>query len=124
MATQNKEKELVTKIEERLREIGTFRPEFSETIKRTAALYVLHEKIKKQFKKAGGNAVIEYTTKTGATNKVKNPYLSAMNDVAGQLLAHEKELGLTPAALKKINESSMPRTRTGSVLGEALKKLS
>lgn len=124
MAIIKEEKELIAKIEERLREIGTFRPEFSETIKRTANLYILHEKIKKQFKKEGGEAVVEYTTKTGATNKVKNPYLSAMNDVAGQLLAHEKELGLTPAALKKINESSLNRTRKGSVLGEALKQLS
>lgn len=124
MAIIKEEKELIAKIEERLREIGTFRPEFTETIKRTASLYILHEKIKKQFKKEGEKAVVEYTTKTGATNMVKNPYLSALNDVSGQLLAHEKELGLTPAALKKINESSLNRTRKGSVLGEALKQLS
>ena len=71
---------------------------------------------------SGGNAVVEHTNKAGATNIVKNPYLVALNDVDTQLIVHERELGLTASALKKINEQGL-RVKKTSSLAEVLKDL-
>lgn len=65
-----------------------------------------------------------YTNKGGATNPTKNPILAARDDVYTQILQHERELGLTPAALKRINETVMRKKEVSgfaSALADALR---
>ena len=116
------ERQYRNEIVKRMKAIGTYREEFEPTVSRTALLYVQCEKIEKQFEESGGNAVVRHTNKAGATNAVKNPYLSARDEVYTQLLNHERELGLTPAALKKMGMTAIVETRT-STLAEALRAL-
>lgn len=92
---------------ERMQAIGTYREEFIPTIERLAALYCQRDLLEKQFAASGGNPVIMHTNKAGASNPTKNPFLTARDEVYNQLLSHERELGLTPAALKKMNESAL-----------------
>ena len=106
----------------RMKALGLYRAEFVLTINRLAALYVQRDQLEKQFEESGGLAVIEFTNKAGATNLIKSPYLTARSEVYAQLLALERDLGLTPAALKRINESSMKPKRTSS-FADALKSL-
>lgn len=101
-------------IERRMKAVGTWREEFAPTVARLAVLYVQLEQIERQYAESGGNPVIMHTNKAGATNPTKNPFLSARDEVYAQLLAHEKELGLTPAALKKMNEAAMRPQKTSS----------
>ena len=65
-----------------------------------------------------------HTNKAGATNPTKNPFLTARDEVYSQLLSHERELGLTPSALKKMNEAALrsPTASTGfaGALAQAL----
>lgn len=108
----------------RMKAIGTYREEFEPTVKRLAALYIQCDKIEEQYVLSGGNAVVKHTNKAGATNAVKNPYLSARDEVYTQLLAHERELGLTPVALKKMGMQSVKESKPTSPLALALEKLS
>ena len=108
---------------ERMTKLGTYKPQYMEAINRTAKLYVQMDKIEADFEKSGGNMVVIHTNKAGAKNLVKNPFLQVRDEVYTQLLAHERELGLTPAALKRINEAAMAKEKK-STLGEALKALS
>ena len=108
---------------ERMTKLGTYKPQYMEAINRTAKLYVQMDEIEAAFAKSGGNVVVTHTNKAGAKNFVKNPFLQARDEVYTQLLAHERELGLTPAALKRINEAAMAKEKK-SALGEALKALS
>lgn len=108
---------------ERMQKLGTYKPQYMEAINRTAKLYVQMDEIETAFEKSGGNVVVTHTNKAGAKNFVKNPFLQARDEVYTQLLAHERELGLTPAALKRINEAAMAKEKK-STLGEALKALS
>lgn len=108
---------------ERMTKLGTYKPQYMEAINRTAKLYIQMDEIEAAFAKSGGNVVVTHTNKAGAKNFVKNPFLQARDEVYTQLLAHERELGLTPAALKRINESAMIKEKK-STLGEALKALS
>lgn len=107
---------------ERMTKLGTYKPQYMEAINRTAKLYVQMDEIEAAFAKSGGNVVVTHTNKAGAKNFVKNPFLQARDEVYTQLLAHERELGLTPAALKRINEAAMAKEKK-STLGEALKAL-
>lgn len=108
---------------ERMQKLGTYKPQYMEAINRTAKLYVQMDEIETEFKKSGGNVVVTHTNKAGAKNFVKNPLLQVRDEVYTQLIAHERELGLTPAALKRINEAAMAKEKK-STLGEALKALS
>ena len=71
-------------------------------IETLAGILENRDKAQKQFKDSGANPVIAHTNKGGATNLVKNPALIAINDCNQQALAYWRDLGLTPAGLKKI----------------------
>ncbi len=61
----------------------------------------------KLYKQEGGQPVIEYTNKGGSTNYVQNPLLKLANELNRDALTYWKELGLTPAGLKRLNEKAL-----------------
>ena len=101
------EKGFREKIRAACRGVGTYREEFESMIFRLAELYVRREKTKEDFRKSGGIAIITQTNKGGADYFVKNPLLAEIDFVDKTILDMEKELGLTPAAIRKINESAL-----------------
>ena len=74
------------------------------------------------FEKTGGNVLVKHTNKAGATNIEQNPALRLINDLNRDALAYWRDLGLTPAGLKKIDEGALKK-RKGSALAEALREL-
>lgn len=108
-------------IKERMTALKIYKPQYAALIDRTARLYVKLDELETEYDKAGRERFVEYTNKAGATNLVPNPYLKAIQDVYAELLAHERELGLTPAALRKIGEVSAPPQK--SVIELAFEKL-
>lgn len=109
-------------IKERMTALKIYKPQYAALIDRTARLYVKLDELENEYDKAGRERFVEYTNKAGATNLIPSPYLKAIEDVYAELLAHERELGLTPAALRKIGEASAPPQK--SKLELALEKLS
>lgn len=109
-------------IKERMTALKIYKPQYAALIDRTARLYVKLDELEMEYDKAGRGRFVEYTNKAGATNLIPSPYLKAIEDVYAELLAHERELGLTPAALRKIGEASAPPQK--SKLELALEKLS
>ena len=107
-------------IVKRMKAVGTYREEFGPTIERLARLYCQRDKLEVQYEESGGNPVIMHTNKAGATNPTKNPFLTARDEVYSQLLAHERELGLTPNALKRMNESALKSVVKASGFAAAL----
>ena len=105
---------------EAMKAIGTYRDEFLPIVDRLALLYTQRDKLEDQYKRSGSNPVVQHTNKAGATNLAKNPFLTARDETYSQLLAHERELGLTPAALKKMNEGALKITRASSSFADAL----
>ena len=55
----------------------------------------------------GKQTVVSHTNKGGQTNIVKHPALVIINDMNRDALAYWRDLGLTPAGLKRINEEAM-----------------
>lgn len=55
----------------------------------------------------GASPLIEHTNKAGATNLSKNPLLMLWDDFNKTALSIWRDLGLTPAGLRKLNEKAL-----------------
>ena len=80
------------------------------------------DKLERQYKKEGSEAIVEHTNKNGSTNMEQNPLLRLINDLNRDALTYWRDLGLTPAGLKKINESAL-KDNKADALTEALREL-
>lgn len=107
---------------ERMQQLGTYKVQYMAAINRTAELYLELDALVKRYEEEGREAVVEYTNKAGATNLTKNPIRGAIDDVYTQLLAHERELGLTPASMRKLNEGAT-QAKAESPLARAMREL-
>lgn len=94
---------------------GTYRPYFDSTINTLAEIMAKRDQAAKQFEASGGELVVEYTNKAGATNMMKNPLLVIWEDMNKEALAYWRDLGLTPAGLKKIDEAALKQKRAASM---------
>lgn len=101
---------------------GTYRPFFDDVIETLADILERRDIARELFIESGGNIIVNHTNKAGATNPEQNPALRMVNDLNRDSLAYWRDLGLTPAGLKRIDEQSM-KQRKKSALGEALKGL-
>ena len=74
------------------------------------------------FDKSGGDFVIEYTNKAGATNIIKNPHWAVIENLRTDILTYSRELGLTPAGLRKM-QVKVTDNKKKSALTSALELL-
>lgn len=109
------EKTYKKKIVDNMKAVGTYRPEFLKTVENLAKIYVDMDNARKQFDESGGQIVIAYTNKNGSTNMVKNPCYQAIEGLQNNILLYGRELGLTPAGLKKIKGEAGKETRGGGL---------
>lgn len=103
--------------------LGVWRDEFERALRRLAKIYCRIDVVEEEFKASGGAAIVEHTNKAQATNLVRNPYLVEIDTLYDQALTYERELGLTAAALKKINEEALKPRKGPSGLEAALQLL-
>ena len=103
-------------------EAGTYRPFFDDVINTLADILEKRDQAQKDFKKSGGHAAVKHTNKSGATNLEQNPLLRMVNDLNRDALAYWRDLGLTPAGLKRINEDAMKKPKENA-LAKALREL-
>ena len=101
---------------------GTYRSFFDPVISTLAGILERRDLAEKLFAQEGGVVIVEHTNKGGATNKEQNPVLRLINDLNRDALAYWRDLGLTPAGLKRINEKAMDKKKSNP-LAEALKDL-
>ena len=99
--------------------VGTYKSSFDPAIDTLAEKGALRDTVRELFAASGGNVIVNHTNKAGATNIEQNPLLRMMNDLDRDLLAYWRDLGLTPAGLKRIDDQSM-KPKKKSSLQEAL----
>lgn len=97
--------------------LGTWRPEFERAQRRLAKIYVRLDDVEGAYAASGSVPLVTHVNKAGAENLMRNPLLAEIDILYDQALTYERELGLTSAALKKINESAM-RSGKASPLDE------
>ena len=111
-----------TKITAQCKEVGTFRKAFCPAIDTLAQVLAQRDATREEFEASGGASVIEYTNKFGATNYTKSPLLVLRDDLNKSALSYWRDLGLTPAGLKKIDEAAL-KGKKQSTLEKALSEL-
>lgn len=110
------------KIKKQTIAVGTYKESFDPVIETLATILAERDETYREYLEKGAHPVVEHTNKNGSTNMVKNPLLATWTELNTTALSFWRDLGLTPAGLKKIDESAV-KSRKTSALGEALKKI-
>ena len=110
------------RIKEACEAAGTYRKCFDATIHALADILEQRDSAIKYYQTTGSQPVVQFTNKNGAVNLVKNPALAIVNDLDKLALTYWRDLGLTPAGLKKINDAAMKKSKK-SGLAEVLNSL-
>lgn len=99
-----KKKAWKARIKKACREAGTYKPYFDHVIDAMAGILEKRDQAWDEYEESEDGLIITQTNNKGSENKVKNPLISLWDDLNKSALAYWKELGLTPAGLKKMNE--------------------
>lgn len=114
------EKGFREKIRSQCRSLGVYKPEFEDAIERLAELRVRRLKLKEMYLKTGGAPVVKAK---GSAIAIRNPVLDEMDKTDKASLELERELGLTPAALRRLNEAALAAKQEADPLASALAAL-
>lgn len=101
---------------------GTYRDYFMPVIDTLADILAQRDEAMRQYKLDGQKPIVTHVNKAGSEYQEQNPLLRLINDLNRDALAYWRDLGLTPAGLKRIDEQSMKQKKR-SVLAEALAEL-
>lgn len=112
-------KDWIRKINAACRKAGTYQPQFKYVIDTLAQIMEDRDKVHEQYVATGSHPTIIHTNKAKEQNIVKNPMLVMELDLNAQALAYWRDLGLTPAGLKKLN-ADVVKDKTAS---DGLEKL-
>lgn len=121
MEKKKDEKAYKRDINRMMKQVGTYNKSFEITINTFAKLLYDYQETLAMFEKTGGNVVISHTNKNGSTNIVKNPLYQSIEKMRADIITYARELGLTPAGLKKLNQEL--QEEKGSPLDSILEKL-
>lgn len=102
-----------TKIKSACKKAGTYQPFFDSVIESLAGILEKRDEAEEEYLKMGASPIIEYTNKGGSTNPTKNPALVLWDELNKSALAYWRDLGLTPAGLKKLNEDGLKEKKAG-----------
>ena len=83
---------------------------FGNVIQTLAELLEQRDKLYKQYQDEGSEVMVLYVSDRGQENMIINPLLKEWQNMNRDALVYWRELGLTPAGLKKLNEDSMKPT--------------
>ena len=113
-----------TKIKKACIEAGTYKPYFDFVIDALAGILERRDEAMELYREDDEPLTIEITNKSGFTNRVKNPLVSIWEDLDKTALSYWRDLGLTPAGLKKITDDSFAKSKEkqGNSLIELLNK--
>lgn len=109
-------REIVKKCES----VGTYKKEFLPVINTLADILEERDRVRTQYRQEGSQPVVEFVSDRGAVNKRKNPLLLTWEDLNKDALAYWKELGLTPAGLRKLNAETVKGEKAAGSLEKLL----
>lgn len=105
-----------------MKEVGTYRKAFDPTVTALSEILEQRDRTLSEFVKGGSQVMVEVVSDRGAVNQKQNPLLQLWGNLNTQALAYWRDLGLTPAGLKKLNDAVMKEQKS-TVLELALKKI-
>lgn len=116
-------KEWLRKINAACKKAGTYQAPFRYVIETLAQIMEDRDKVHEQYIASGAHPTIIHTNKAKEQNVVKNPMLVMELELNAQALAYWRDLGLTPAGLKKLNAEVVKENQGGGNLEKILEGL-
>ena len=116
-------KKWIAKITEVSKQAGTYRDYFGDIIDTLADILARRDAAQTYFKKTGGRILIEHTNSAGRSYFEQNPALRLVNDLNRDALSYWRDLGLTPAGLKRINDAALAEAPEADPLADAIGQL-
>ena len=94
-------------IKKNMEKVGTYKPAFDKTIETLSSILEHRDEIYQEFLAEGAYYTVEKISDRGARNIGKNPLFVMWTELNAQALSYWRDLGLTPAGLKRIDESAV-----------------
>lgn len=117
--------EWLRKIKKAVKAAGTFRPYFTASMEALAGILERRDQAIETYERDGIGPTYVTTNTQGETVIKQNPQLKMINELNRDALSYWRDLGLTPAGLRRINEDAVAgKIDGGSALERALIKLS
>lgn len=110
------------RIKSACRKAGTYQKYYDDVISSLSEILEKRDQAEQVYIDSGSKPLVEYTNKAGATNHTKNPALILWNDFNTSALAYWRDLGLTPAGLKRLDSKPI-NTDKESELEKAMREL-
>ena len=113
------EKLLTKKIKsviEQMKKLGSYRPEFEDTVRHYAELCIEYDTLYERYVAANYPCAID--TEKGAK---KSPITTTLESLRKDILAYAVQLGLTPAAIKKLKDDALAKQKQDSELEKVLR---
>lgn len=102
--------------------LGVYREEFDPAIWALAKVEEERDSAWEEFEAEGSVRIITTVNKAGAEYRQQNPSYTVWLNLVAESRSQRRELGLTPAGLKKLREDAMKAPKR-SALADALAKL-
>lgn len=115
-----KKEEWFKKIVKACEDVGTYKEPFNPVIETLASILERRDETEEYYKANGSEILVEHINKGGNINIEQNPALRLINDLNRDALAYWRDLGLTPAGLKKLKDLEIKSTSDMSGLERAL----
>lgn len=110
------------KIKKATETVGTYQDSFEDVINTLADLLAERDRIYEQYIAEGAQPLVLVISDRGQENMRDNPLLTTWRSINRDVLQYWRDLGLTPAGLKKIMDDSMNKPEE-SALDKVLQKL-
>lgn len=110
------------KIKKATETVGTYQDSFEDVINTLADLLAERDRIYEQYIAEGAHPLVLVVSDRGQENMRDNPLLTTWRSINRDVLQYWRDLGLTPAGLKKIMDDSMNKPEE-SALDKVLQKL-
>ncbi|MBR2602233.1 MAG: P27 family phage terminase small subunit [Clostridia bacterium] len=102
------------KLRQAMKDLGTFKSQFSETIQICAEMMDQYRGLMDRLN--GGELRLVETTESGTKKSADALIIEGLRK---DILAYQKELGLTPSALKKMNDTAL-QVKGGNSFADAI----
>lgn len=122
MHENNAIKAYKSEIIRQLEALNIYKSEFSLIINVYAETLAERDRIYMQYVDEGAQPVIEKVSDRGARNTGKNPLLQAWTDLSELCRKLSNELGLSPAALKRLSDQKVTPPKQQSPLEKVIEK--
>ena len=100
--------EWADKLKEQIKFDRDYIPSFETTVQILSELLYERDRVYQEYQDGGANPVIVFTTDRGAQNLKPNPLLKEWQDLNSTALLYLRDLGLTPAGLRKL-QGQLPK---------------